>query len=285
MSPNVDFFLHIPRTAGTTLNSIFAANYAPDEVLSVYSEEEYKAHKAHSAAELAKIRLIQGHLLLPEFNPPSIYGFSVRVFTFVREPVARLVSEYFFLKNWKANHLHSYIHNENITFRRYIESRDKRLRYRGKNFMTRCISGLSVGDRPYPISAVAKAKQHLEKVFGFVGIQEHFLESLLLLGDFLRLKTLFHERRNQLRTEAKEEISREDLEVARERNQGDTEVYAFASSLFFERVAGAGAGFAARVRQLRFLNAKYQKMSDMLLRSTAAQSSDSVTLPKDGLWH
>ncbi|MDR1777428.1 MAG: sulfotransferase family protein [Desulfovibrio sp.] len=284
MPPDTAFFLHIPRTAGTTLNSVLTANYAPEEVLSVYDKDDYKAHRAHSPAELAKIRLIQGHLLLPRFDPPGIYGLDVRVFTFVREPVSRLVSEYLFLKSWKANHLYAYLHEQSVSFRRYIESDDKRLRYRGKNFMTRCISGLSTGDRAYPARAVARAKQHLEKVFGFVGIQERFPESLLLLGDFLPLRTLFHERRNTLEGQAREEISREDLDVARERNQGDAEVYAFACGLFSERVAAAGPGFAERVRRFLFLNDKYRKMSALLMRSTAARDTGPIGLPKESLW-
>ncbi|MDL2272125.1 sulfotransferase family 2 domain-containing protein, partial [Desulfovibrio sp. OttesenSCG-928-I05] len=226
---DIAFFLHIPRTAGTTLNTILRANFPPEAVINVYDKEEYAAHAAHSRDELEKVRLIQGHLLLQNYDPPQMYGEPVRVFTFLREPLPRLVSEYAFLRTWKANHLYAYLNDNNVSFRDYLLGETRELRYRGKNFMTRCVAGIDTGTKAYPVKAVAKAKRHLERVFGFVGIQERFMESLLLLGDFLGIDNLLHEKRNALSDAAKPVVSAEDMELARELNRGDLELYTFAS--------------------------------------------------------
>lgn len=279
------FFLHIPRTAGTTLNTVIQNNFGPDELISIYEREAYRIHAAHSEEELRKIKLIQGHLLLQNYDPPLFYGQPVRVFTFLREPISRLVSEYRFLRTWKANHLYDYLHKENVDFRRYVESSEPTLRYRGRNFMTRCISGLPLDERDLPRKAVATAKRHLEKIFGFVGIQERFTESLILLGDFLGMSDLLHEKQNALRGSSEDIISREDLAFAAERNQGDVEIYRFACELFTERVAAQGPAFSKRVQRFEFLNDKYGRIAEALRQKAGADAChDGIERPKDGLW-
>ena len=283
--PTPAFFLHIPRTAGTTLNAILRDNYPPEEVLNIYSEDDYKTHATHSAEDLTHIRLIQGHLLLPDFDPPSIYGITVRPFTFVREPVSRLLSEYRFLSTWKGNHMYAYLQQNKVTFRDYLTSPAQPLRYRGHNFMTRCIAGMDVGTEPLPRKALARAKSHLEKVFGFVGIQEYFMESLLLLKDFLGLRSVVHEKRNALAETAKSPVPDADLLLANELNQADSALYQFACDLFQERVARQD-NFEQRMRDFTFLNNNYQKVCSLLLRRTGEEKEEQspIRFGKDGLW-
>lgn len=283
------FFLHLPRTAGTTLNAVLRDNFAPAEILSIYSKEDYTRHAAHDPAELAHIRLIQGHLFLPSLDPPSIYGLPVRPFTFLREPVARLLSEYAFLRSWKRNHLYAYLHEHNTTFRQYMLSDDRPLRYRGRNYMTRCIACMDVGNDPLPRKALARAKRHLEQVFAFVGIQERFTESLLLLGDFLGLTSLFHEKRNALTDHAKPAVTDEDLALCQELNQGDSALYAFAVELFNARLADQGPAFARRLAEFTRLNAGYQKACALIQQRTdqsvdAPLEGGDIVFSKDGVW-
>lgn len=282
---DIAFFLHIPRTAGTTLNTVLRANYAPEEIIEVYDKADYERHAAHSPDELQRIRLIQGHLLLQNYDPPRMYGVPVKVFTFLREPLARLISEYAFLRAWKDNHLYAYLNGNDISFRQYMLGETKELRYRGRNFMTRCVAGLDTGGKPYPVRAVARAKRNLEHVFGFTGIQERFTESLLLLGDFLGITNLLHERRNALKEKAKPDIATEDLELARELNQGDLELYAFASDLLAERIAAQGPAFATRVATFSRLNAKFRRMSEIIAGNiVGAEEGGTIALPKTSLY-
>jgi hypothetical protein len=277
------FFLHIPRTAGTTLNTVLRNNFAPAEIIEVYDQADYAAHARHSAEELRGVRLIQGHLLLQCYDPPRMYGAPVQVFTFLRDPIERLVSEYAFLRAWKANHMYAYLNDNNVSFRDYILSDEPKLRYRGRNFMTRCVAGRDTGAKAYPLTAVALAKRHLERVFGFVGLQERFMESLLLLGDFLGLRNLLHEKRNALHTEAKPALSAGDIALAREVNQGDQELYDFAAALFAERVAARGSSFAKRMKAFTLLNDKFQKMGSLLTRDLVKNPDERIAFPKDGL--
>lgn len=278
------FFLHIPRTAGTTLNAVFENHFAPGEILRVYNKEEYEAHKYHTPEFFEPIKLITGHLLLDSTDPPGIYGLPVRVLTLLREPVSRLVSEYEFLRTWESNHLYALLNEKKISFREYLGSAERLLFYRGKNFMTRCVSGEPFGDEPYPEKALAVAKKNLEVNFAFVGIQERFIESLLMLGDLLGMTNMLHDRRNALKPEAGTAPDEDDLDYARQLNRADMELYDFACALFDERVRALGEAFQTRVREFAFLNAKYRKISALLQQKADLADHGGISLPKDGLW-
>ena len=281
------FFLHLPRTAGTTIDAILERHFAPQEVLKVYDAQEYGKHRTHSQEELAGYRYITGHLLLTGMAPPTFCDTEVDVFTLLREPIGRLVSEYRFLRTWDKNHLYHKLNKGNVSFGEYVSSETYSLKFRGKNFMTRCISGRGF-NASYPVAALATAKKNLERVFVFFGLQERFLESLLLLGDMLGVQDLLHERRNALKTDHDIPVSEDDLALARELNRADIELYAFAEALFAERVAARGPEFLKRVQTLSLLNGKFQKISSILYQHAArgevGNMSRGIELPKESRW-
>ncbi len=282
--PGPFFFLHIPRTAGTTFNAILADNFSAAETLTIYKKEDYKRYRFRTPEELAGIRLINGHVLLESTAPPTFYGQPVRAFTFLRDPVARLISEYDFLRSWPSHHLYATMRRKAVSFSEYLTSTDPKLFYRGKNFMTRCIANADVGSDPYPEEALARAKEVLARHFGCFGIQERFTESLVLLGEYLGLDNLLHEKRNARKPEARTQLSEEEKKLVRELNRADCELYAFAADLFARRVAERGQNFTNAVRTLEMLNAKFQKVSALLRQRAGVPDRGAIDFPKDGLW-
>lgn len=283
---NPFFFLHIPRTGGTTVDSVLLRAFKDNEVIRVYSKNEYALHREHTLSELENIKLITGHLLLESVSPPKIYGIPVRAFTFLREPVARLYSEYSFLRTWKENHLFKYLNENKITFSEYLMSKESFLFYRGKNFMTRCLSGESFGDEACPHAALEKAKKNLENSFEFFGIQERFLESMLLLGDKIGIQDLLHLRRNAIKANKfGSKISLEEKKLALSLNEADSKLYAYAFDLFERRIHELGKSFLTRLNTFTILNQKYQKISDLLYRREIRQNdTEDISLPKETFW-
>lgn len=280
------FFLHFPRTAGTTVDDIFAANYPAEQTLKIYSQEDFKKYQYIDEDAFANIRYITGHLLLTNTNPTQFYGKPVRAFTFLREPVKRLYSEYLFLKTWKNQHLYEYLNAKNISFSHYITSTEKLLRYRGKNFMTRCISGEAL-ETTDVAEALAKAKDNLEHSFLFFGLQERFMESMLLLSKQAGLGNILHQKRNALTAAgAQARMSEEEAEIAREYNSADVELYRFAQELFAKRVEEAGPEFQKQLKEYTFFNAKFQKISNLLYERVAGAQTetDGIALSKDIRW-
>lgn len=272
------FFFHLPRTAGTTLNAILAANFAPEEVLTVYRREDYAACRELEESRLNRLRLIQGHLMPQSLYPPTLYGRPVRIFTFLREPVSRLVSEYHFLRTWPKNHMYAYLNENNISFERYLTGREHQLCLRGSNFMTHALAGKfkNIDDD----EALARARDRLENAFCAFGIQERFDESLLLLAKPLGLTNLFYERRNALRKDALPEMTQQELDLAAELNQADAALYTFAVELLERRIAEQGPDFARRLEAFRLINGKFQNACALMERKLNIGNEGAIIRPK-----
>lgn len=89
---NPPIFIHIPKTAGSTLRTLITENYAADEVLSLYGDpKEILVAAAAQMGRTDTYRLIQGH------TPYGTHRFlgirEPRYFTFLRDPVERLLSD------------------------------------------------------------------------------------------------------------------------------------------------------------------------------------------------
>lgn len=273
------FFLHLPRTAGTTLNAVLHENFPPEAILTVYSREDYQRCRMLDAEVLERTRLIEGHLNPESFEPPRLYGRPLRMFTLLRDPLERLVSEYVFQKSWPSNHLYAYLNENHISFQEYLTSDAPLLKFRGKNFVSHCLAGVFAQDRDMD-EVLALAKKHLKECFCLVGIQERFDESLLLLSEEIGLHRLYYERRNMLRPGAISGIDDRDRALAAELNSADMELYAYACELFERRVEEAGPAFAARLREFRFLNGKYQKMCALVDKSLLGETTGPILKPK-----
>lgn len=275
------FFLHLPRTAGTTLNDVLRANFRPQEVLSLYRDSDFTRYASLEPGQLDGVRLIQGHALLASYDPPRLYDRPVRVFTFLRHPVARLVSEYAFLKTWPRTTLYRFLNDNAVSFREYVTGMRRELKFRGKNPMTRLLSGRDFDLDAFPRAALDAAKRNLERGFGFFGLMERFDESLLLLGDYLGLQNVYYEKRNVLAEGGKAGITPEDLDVALSRNTADMELFTFATELFEARVAARGPSFAARVRRFRAVNTRYAKVCGLIAQKAGTAPSGPIIAPKD----
>lgn len=270
-------FLHIPRTAGTTLNRLLERRFAPETVLSLYSRDDFARNAVIDRERLAGLRLIEGHVLLSDYEAFTFYDTPVRAFTFLREPVSRVISEYFFLRTWPRQHLYGLLNEPGMSLAAYVTSEHKLLRYKGANFMTRVLSGLDPGAEPE--AALERAKANLRDRFVCFGLTERFDESLLLLADVLGLTDLLYERQNVLRRPEGKRATAEERALVAARNRLDAALYAFGTALFAERIAAGGQAFAARLARHVRLLAKFQKVCG-LLDARAGKESGEIANPK-----
>jgi hypothetical protein len=192
---------------------------------------------------------------------------EARYMTFLREPVDRVLSHYY-------RHVHrpperaGRVKNPRPDQQRrtprakadsleeaLVEMRLPQLR----NLSTRFLCGHnSPMEGDLPASAVEDAKQNL-RGFAFIGIQERFEESLVLLQRLLGLGSVPYVNRHVATVggrPAVDEISDEQRALIVESNSLDAELYSFGLELFEEAVAAADEGFAADVEALRVQNAE-----------------------------
>jgi hypothetical protein len=259
-------FVHIPKTAGGTVTSMLAAAYSkrgiaktgnyikgPEKTVRKVTRRPGAWESWHRGGG----RVAVGHTPYGVFRDhlPA----DARYMTFLREPVDRVLSHYY-------RHVHNpALSDPHRNARRQgrrataasIEEALIQMRLpQLTNLATRFLcSHPSLG--VLPASALEDAKENLRK-FAFVGIQERFEESIVLLQRALGLGFLPYLDRHvsvEGGRPAVDEISDAQRSLIEEYNQLDTELYRFGLELFADAVAAAGEGIAADVERLRGVHA------------------------------
>lgn len=106
-------------------------------------------------------------------------GLTFRSFTFLRHPVARVVSLYDYYIRCNKNHPR-YNQTRKMSLVEFVGSNAE-----APNEMTRMLCGSACSATTTAAAAVAVAKQHLLDEFVFVGLQECFPESEAILASKL----------------------------------------------------------------------------------------------------
>jgi hypothetical protein len=238
--------VHIPKTAGATVTSMFIAAYSEAEVLGAGN---YLRHPEQAEAEIARARwsggwtdaaLVGGHV------PYGLFCGSLprdtRYMTFLREPVDRVLSHY-----------HRHLQRKSPTSDSLVEALERGMPELN-NLATRFLCGSPSPSGKLESSALDDAKASLS-AFAFVGIQERFEESVVLLQRILGLDLVPYLNLH-VSTERPlvEEIPEAQRALIEEHNRLDAELYAFALELFEGAVTAADEGFAADVARLRALS-------------------------------
>lgn len=244
-------FVHIPKTAGTTLHKIISHQYSPKRVLIRHDTDG-----PPDAALLSKLtgktepppQVILGHLSVGLHHHVS----GIRYVTCLRDPVSRLVSHYHHALSDPAHYLHQEVVSRKLDLADYVSSG---LSGELSNGMTRMLAG--VADFHHAVvneQTLALAKSNIETLFDGVILSEIFDPGILLLAETLHWKTPFYLRRKvgHYGTAARQpdEPARKVIE---ELNRFDCELHAWAKHRF-ETEAAAIPGLAARTTRFQKSN-------------------------------
>jgi len=242
-------FLHIPKTAGSTMYKVLGRQYSRAETLRLDSSQ-IAQFKTLPATQRGRYRLIKGHLYFGFHR--YIPGAST-YFTFLRRPVERVLSFYYYARSTPDHYLYSQLVNERLDLRTVLA---RELTPEIRNGQTRQLAGDEWEDpqRVVTRAALERAKANLTH-FRVVGLLEEFDASLLLLRRAFGWHLPFYIKENVTKEKTDETfLDPETRGLIEEANRLDLELYDYARGLFEEQRRAAGDSFAEELCHFRRSN-------------------------------
>lgn len=267
------FFLHIPKTAGTTLNTILNQHFPPESILDVYTDTEKQRLKETTYEELAGYRLIRGHVFIANFADILDGPVPMRVFTFLRDPVDRVISEYHFLKAWPKSHLYRFLNENEVSLSEYVASDHPRLAVRGRDIMVNSLSGVGIDCMEERLET---AWHHLKDRFTCFGILEQFDASLMLLKKRLGMTSVFYERQNVRSHKAYRPVTPDEVRLIQHHNQADIRLYERACLEFDRRLKAESDDIDRELRLFTNINERFQRISALINQREQLDGGDFI---------
>ncbi|MCA9885220.1 MAG: sulfotransferase family 2 domain-containing protein [Anaerolineae bacterium] len=240
------YFLHVPKSAGTSMHFVLSQKFSPEETLEVrhlpnptmlarvranfrhhiVTFPEYSDLAINPDANLGRFKFIRGHIL---YRPPAFKNFRTSYATILRNPVDRLYSEYVHITTYRNNHLHQKV--KDFTYDEFLKH-DSVL-HSMYNVMTRNLFGA----RAERAESLEQACANLDSMT-FVGIAEHFQASMILLHYTYGWKYDYEPvHRNAAKNKNQQpELSEEAVRNLQEITQLDRQLYDYAVNLFKKRM-------------------------------------------------
>lgn len=238
---SLTLFLHIPKTAGTTLLRLVERQYRrlPEaQVVRVYSQADIEAGLGGRRPGVAI-----GHFRFG-FHRTAGEG-PFRYVAFLRDPVERVVSEYHYLRGL----------DDGLARRmRGLSLSEFAATPHGSNLQTKFVVGDARRVDVDPDAALDEARRNLSEHFAAVGITERFDESIVCVADALGWRAVRYVPTNigRLRRAARAP-SAEDIATIERHNRCDIELYRAMRDRLDVHLGLLG-GAAARVRAQRRIN-------------------------------
>ena len=236
-------FLHVPKSAGTTLNRLIEWEYP---LFKMYSVDPVLFRWSRARLwRLPKLRLkrfsvFKGHM---PFGLHTVLPQPATYITVLREPVERVISAYYFMSNYKLHPNYWKFRREGWTLEDFVRRSPR------ENVQTKMIAGADY-DEPCTEEILATAKDNL-RFFSVVGLTERFEESLALMKLRFGWKLASYSSFNVTRTRPKKrDLPQATLDLIAERNRFDIELYKSAATLFQAAISENSAAVSQTLREL-----------------------------------
>lgn len=207
-----------------------------------------------SEVKRSSIDLLKGHM------PFGLHRFlprSAQYFTMLRDPVERVISQYFYIRNNKNNPLHEALVSADMSPADLVESG---ISVGLNNGQTRWLLGdlQAIEFGGVNASHLQAAKENLDRHFITIGINEMFDQSVLMLAHSLSWKRLPYycsENTNRKKTT----VSDSDIVAIRKYNEHDIALYEYAVARLNTEIDSV-PDFDNRLEKFRSRNELYSSL-------------------------
>ncbi len=256
--PPLLIFLHLPKTAGSTLARVIERQYPAAAVLSLYDSATGEELRCVPEDRMRRVRVVMGHFY---FGAHRFASRPARYVTVLRDPIERVISHYYYVRRDFTHYLHGVA--QELSLADYVRSCNLA---EPNNDQTRLLCGEYQGAIPTTCieAMLPVAKANLREHCAVVGLTEDFDRSLLLIKRWLGWKYPFYERQNVTSGRPRRaDLPADTLRVLQEYNRLDIELYAYARALFQEQVSREGAWFERQLRAFKQLNAVFDTLRSL----------------------
>ncbi|CAD5935575.1 tetratricopeptide repeat protein [Planktothrix agardhii] len=245
-SPNKYLFIHIPKNAGSLINSLIGQLFLPEEcLLFLFNDSFYDRYKRHlEANQFKQLRFFAGHL---SYDFSHLIDADYKI-TFLRNPIDRVLSHYFYYRKIHINCNLTIDFNGNpcplIDYN--LSWEEDLLQHLTAPLAVKHLElsncqtwqlAFNIYNRPHEIwsdrEVLEMAKQHLDD-FNFVGIYERLNSDLTRLFQEQGWKLPEQLERVNATRERKQisEVDSHVIDVIRSQNALDIELYDYALNKF-----------------------------------------------------
>jgi len=133
-------FLHIPKTAGTTLTSVLMRQYPPESIFEVYGlvpDQRIEELRALSPDRRRAVQCVIGHFY---FGLDALFDAPGRYITMLRDPVERVISSYYHILRTPENWLYQDVAGGGMTLEQYVNCEGRTV-HESRNMQTRMLAG------------------------------------------------------------------------------------------------------------------------------------------------
>ncbi|NQZ03481.1 sulfotransferase family 2 domain-containing protein [Idiomarina sp.] len=228
-------FMHIPKTAGSTLHQLFQLNYRSEQIFklgitgaptegSFADRHKISVDKFYSLSTLEQqgVKAVIGHM---PYGLHRAFESDAQYITVIRHPISRVLSHYNFVKENPNHYLYERVKNEAPTISDYVERlNSKEL----NNGMLRFFLGPEHVKIPFDgcrLEMIDVALDRVEKRFVAVGIQEYFQQSVEQFCKFNNWEMPKIQSRNISKSQYSTQVNKSEMEVLLRYNSLDLLLY------------------------------------------------------------
>jgi hypothetical protein len=218
-------FLHIPKTAGTTLRDVLKRIYWPRRRFEFSGEADVDLARFHALSEAtrANIALYMGHAPI---ETGIGWADQCVTITVLRDPVSRVRSFCQHVAEGKSPYLRAAFPPENFDLDKFLWSGNLEL----SNLQTKMLVNRRICDAPLPAhlsesGCIQLAIDNLLHRVACFGIQEQFDESMTRFGSLLNRRMAGYTARNQADPQQPLLFQQRHLQRIADLNTLDLEVY------------------------------------------------------------
>ncbi len=251
-------FIHMPKAAGSTLQRIIERQYGGQNIFNIDGNDVSTVQvsidhlRSLSGTEREKVLCLKGHV---PFGIGQWLKNPVKYISMLREPVARIVSDYNYAASTPEHILYKRVNEENMSL---IQFAEMRAQSGLANLYTRLLSGcvnwdnIALSKALLSQTELESAKENVRKCAA-IGITEHFDESILIFKKALGWSSCGYIRENVTREErvSRRAINSDVEKAIEEYNRLDMELYKYCREILDETIQKAGSDFQAELAAFR----------------------------------